>query len=68
MKPGSWVSHDGSRLARKVRRRRMRPYGQERVYGKGLWTARFHYGAKIYSYMPVKNRKRERAIPIKIDE
>jgi hypothetical protein len=51
-----------------VRPRRMRPYGQERVYGKGMWSARFYYGAKIFTYMPVKNRKRERAVPITIEE
>lgn len=49
-------------------RRRLRPYGQERVYGKGLMTWRRYPGSKIMIFNPVKNHKRERALPIPLDE
>ena len=43
----------------------MRPYGQKRVYGRGLTlTTRRLGGGKIHLSTRVKNPKRERAEPV----
>lgn len=45
----------------------MKPYGQKRVFGKGLRTAK-PFGKPIrIVWMSTKNKKRERKIPIDIE-
>lgn len=47
----------------------MRPYGQKRVYGKGITrTRRLYRLRKIQVYTLTKNRKRERSVPVRIED
>jgi len=45
----------------------MRPYGAKRTY-KRCWTSRRRRTTKVHVRVRVKNHKRERALPVVIEE